>query len=590
MSGQDKAALPAWLGWARLAIGLAQGLGLYALMEWREPQMDPFMAAAWVTLWFIPILIVGGLGALRWLTLAAWALAATALAAGLAWYDVARLPEGEHDYWYGPRVMYLIVPLLLFVGHHLVAAGDEARRWIAPYERYFDLGWRHGAQLVLALLFTGAFWAVLMLGAAMFDLIGIDFLSELVSKTWFSYPATCTVFALAIHLTDLRSGLVRGARALGLVLLSWLLPAMTGLAAAFFVALPFTGLEPLWATRAATALLLSAAATMVVLVNAAYQDGEQSPNIVLRWSARLASLLKTPLAVLAAYALYLRIDQYGLTPDRIFALAVLAVGACYALAYAIGAFWPRWMKPLEIGNVASAVVVMAVTVALFTPIADPARLSVDDQMRRLASGRVAPEQFDVTFLRFDGARYGRAALERLRADQSSEERRALGERAAAAIELRNRWEGRRLVEHPQQPHFITMRPPGAELPAGFGANAVGMVEHMCREATAPCDGYLLDLDSDGENEVIVGRNSMFWVYAKSGETIWRQIGSLIIDAEGQEILQRGEGRVVPSLMGDLMLGDQRVVLRGDFADSAWAARVEVSEPEEAPDDAEAPSR
>ncbi|MGH6951535.1 MAG: DUF4153 domain-containing protein, partial [Vitreimonas sp.] len=484
MSVQDKVALPAWLGWARLAIGLAQGLGLYALLEEWDSGASPLFAAAWVTLWFIPVVLVGGLGAMRWLTLLMWAVVATTIAAGLAWYDFARMPEGERNYWYGARVMYLIVPMLLFVGHHLVAAGDEARRWIAPYERYFDLGWRHGAQLVLAVFFTGAFWAVLMLGAALFNMIGIEFLSDLVSETWFSLPTTCTVFALAIHLTDLRSGLVRGARALGLVLLSWLLPAMTGLAAAFFIALPFTGLEPLWATRAAAVLLLSAAVTLVVLVNAAYQDGEQASNIVLRWAARLASLLMTPLAVLAGYALYLRIDQYGLTPDRIYALAVLTIGACYAVAYAIGAFWPRWMKPLETGNVVSAVVAIAVTIALFTPIADPARLSVDDQMRRLASGRVTVQQFDVDFLRFDGARYGQEALQRLMADQSSEASRALASRVREAIRTPAHFGPG--VTQLQRAFAVTMLPAGTALPEGFTPERVrGDIQTMCLDATLP---------------------------------------------------------------------------------------------------------
>ncbi len=580
---KDAESLPAWVGWARLAIGLVQGVALYFLNELREPNVSAWYAAAWVTMWFIPVLVVGGLGALRWRTLAIWTTAATALSAGLAWYDVVRMPA-DLNARFGPGIMFLIVPLLLFVGHHLVAAGDEARRWIAPYERYFDLGWRHGAQLVLAVLFTGAFWAVVLLGAALFDLIGIRFLSELVNKTWFNYPATSTMLALAIHITDLRSGVVRGARALGLVLLSWLLPAMAGLAAAFFVALPFTGLEPLWATRAATTILLSAAATLVVLVNAAYQDGVHTTNVILRWSARLASLLLTPLALLAAYALYLRIDQYGLTPERIYALAVLAIGSCYAIAYVIGAFWPRWMKPLEIGNIVSAAVVIAIGVALFTPIADPARLSVDDQMRRLASGRVTPEQFDVAFLRFDGARYGQAALARLRDDRSTETSRALGERARAVLAEQDRWRGRAFAEQQRRPYMITMHPSGTTLPSGFVSDAViGYVDHLCTDATNPCDGYFVDFNSDGKAELLVGRESSFWVFAQA-EDHWRQIGSITIDSEGEEILRGGEARIAPPLVGDLMLGDQRIPLSRQYGDAWPAAAVEAQ------DDASAPSR
>jgi hypothetical protein len=583
MTAKDADALPAWLGSTRLAIGLAQGVALYGLTQLRPADSEALYVAAWVVMGLIPVVVVGGLGALRWQTLAVWTVLATALAAGLAWYEIERNVDGRSASA-GPLAIYVTIPLLLFVGHHLVAAGDEARRWIAPYERYFDLGWRHGAQLALAILFTGAFWAVLLLGAALFALIGINFLRDLINNSWFSLPATCTVFALAIHLTDLRSGLVRGARALGLVLLSWLLPAMTGLATAFFIALPFTGLEPLWATRAATAILLSAAATLVVLVNAAYQDGVNAPNIFLRWSARVAALLMTPLAALAAYALYLRIDQYGLTPDRVFALAVLAIGSCYAVAYAIGAVWPRWMKPLEIGNIASAVVVMAVGIALFTPIADPARLSVDDQMRRLASGRVAPEQFDVMFLRFEGARYGQEALRRLAADTSSEARRALGERAQAALDQEYRWQE---PERGARSFVITMRPEGAVLPEGFASDRVtGVVQSLCVDAAAPCEGYLMDLNSDGSAELIVGAYGTFYAYARTSDASWIQVGQFAVDADGQDALRRGHGRVVPALVGDLMIGDKRITLNRQYQ-TEWPA---VGAEQASPGDAGAPNR
>jgi hypothetical protein len=591
MTDKDAETMPAWVGWARLGIGLAQGVGLYFLSEMNNESDAALRAAVWATLWFVPVLVVGGLGAMRLTTLAWWTLVAVAIAAGLAGYDILRQPEAEtRNYYYGPSVAFFVVPLLLFVGHHLVAAGDEARRWIAPYERYFDLGWRHGAQLLLAILFTGAFWAVLMLGAALFNLIGLTWLQELVTKGWFAYPATCVVFAAAIHMTDLRSGLVRGARALGLVLLSWLLPAMTGLAAAFFLALPFQGLEPLWATRAATTILLSAAATLVVLVNAAYQDGLNPPNAILRWSAMIASVLMTPLAMLAAYALYLRIDQYGLTPERIYAVALLLIGACYAVSYAIGAFAKQWMKTLEIGNIVSAVVVMVVAIALFTPIADPARLAVDDQMRRLASGRVSAEDFDVAFLRFNGARYGEAALRRLRDDGSSEESRALGRRAQAALAMRNRYEARERVNTPTQPLVIIMHPDGAELPEGFAAGQVeDLLSRVCSDQMRPCHGYLADFNSDGVNELVAGQHrANLWVYRKVGES-WFQAGSVNLPDGAEEAMRRGEYRIVPAEIGDLMVGDQRVRMQRDYGDGRqWASSVQRLETPE--DDAPPPNR
>ena len=72
------------------------------------------------------------------------------------------------------------------------------------------------------------------------------------------------------------------------------------IAAGFLASLPFTGLEPLWKTKAATALLLTAAAHLIVLINAAYQDGEDAPPLILKWAARIAGLLLIPIGLLAA--------------------------------------------------------------------------------------------------------------------------------------------------------------------------------------------------------------------------------------------------------------------------------------------------
>ncbi|MCX7359689.1 MAG: DUF4153 domain-containing protein [Alphaproteobacteria bacterium] len=519
----EKETLAPWVGWARLAIGLAQGFALYLVTYHQGAFGEALQAALLTAVVFVPVLVIGGLGAFRWTTLGLWSLVATLMAAGLSWYEVSRL-DGEQGSLGRPQAIFFVVPVLLFVGHHLVQAADEARRWFAPYERYFDLGWRHGAQLLLAILFTGAFWAVLVLGSALFNLIGITFLMKLIQNTWFAMPATCGVFAAAIHLTDLRSGLVRGARALGLVLLSWLLPAMAGLAAAFFVALPFTGLEPLWATRAATTILLSAAGVLVVLVNAAYQDGVHTPGAILRWSARVASVLMTPLAALAAYALYLRIAQYGLTPDRIYALAVLTIGICYAISYAIGAFSPRWMKPLEAGNIASAIAVILVSLALFSPIADPARLSVSDQMRRFRAGITPVDQLDLSFLRFEGASYGRAALQSLAQDRSTDEARTLSDRVATVLAAHSPYElGPQMNGQPVQAALI-MRPETATLPEDLTAFLNQVAVSMCVEER-PCSVLLRDLNGDGVDEALVGTASVLWVYARNANG-WVQIGSV----------------------------------------------------------------
>src|SRR5262249_55981715 len=163
-----------------------------------------------------------------------------------------------------------------------------------------DVSWKQGIQLALAACFVGAFWAMLWLGAEMFQLINIEFLADLIKKGWFAAPATTLVFAYALHVTDVRAGLVRGKRALALNRLSWLLPVMTLMTVAFLLALPFTGLEPLWSTRSATGILLAAAAALIFLINDAYQDGgiENAAVAIVRHAGTVAALALVPLVAL----------------------------------------------------------------------------------------------------------------------------------------------------------------------------------------------------------------------------------------------------------------------------------------------------
>ena len=273
----------------------------------------------------------------------------------------------------------------LFIAQVLVTAGHANGRLLGRYARYFDAAWTYAVEAGLSAVFLGIFWLVLWLGAALFRLIGIEFFGTLIAHRWFSLPATTLALQLAIHVTDTRSGIVRGMRTLILILLSVLLPLGLLFVLGFLASLPYTGLEVLWATRHATALLLTAAAVLVVLVNATYQDAapEHSPNRTLRYVASIACLTLTPLIAIAGYALALRVQQHGWTNDRIFAAACVLVMTWYALAYTWAVLRRgRWLQGIETGNVAGAYLVLAVLLALFTPLADPARLSVASQMAR----------------------------------------------------------------------------------------------------------------------------------------------------------------------------------------------------------------
>lgn len=547
----------------RLVTGLAQGLLLYGLYQadkskvWPATQREVYAALLMVFL-FAPFVVLAGVSALRFRTLAIWKGVAALTAAGLGAYAVwSGDPAAKGVDGLGPQT-FLAIAALVFIGHHLVQPADLERRRIARYPTYFDVTWKHGVQGALSLGFTGAFWLLLFLASALFKLIGVDAIEKLIKHEAFAFPATAVMFAAAVQLTDVRANLVRGVRTVALTLLSWLLPLMALIAGAFLLTLPFTGLEPLWKTRSATAILLTADAFLILLANAAYQDGTERAALVLKWAARLAGVLLVPITVLAAYGLSLRIGQYGLSPDRIIAGACVLVAAGYALGYAVAAVRPgAWMKTLEATNIAMAFGVIIVLLALCTPVADPRRLSVADQVARLEKGRVNPEVFDYTALRFQDGRYGRDALDLLKRNPNL----VIGGKAAWTAGLHSFDP----VQTAPRDRFknTTVYPVGQTLPQSFVYQTWGTEkEPDCLAFYADCKATMLDTDGDGAAEVLLLSSSsrVFTIYRIDAAGRWSRKGETTpFCGDVEKALKANDLHVAPSIPSqDLVLGGQRL--------------------------------
>lgn len=364
---------------ARTAIGFAQGVALYWLYWTADgkiwPGDRPELLWPLVTIaTFMPLLAVVGIGNLRWRPFSIWMVVVTLLCGGLGYHMAAQhRTDGGWDSWMWAS---LCIPWLLFVTNALVTAAEVDRRPIATFPTYFDVAWKQATQVALALVFIGLFWIVLWLGAALFRAIRIEAVAEIIASSWFWISATTAATAVALHLTDAQLGLVRAARSLLLNLLAWLMPLLVLIGLAFLAALFFTGLAPLWATRVATASLISAATLLILLINSHFQDGESQGgrSRILIYPRFAGALMLVPLVALASYGLGLRIEQYGLTPQRVLASAFLIVLACHAVGYAIAAIasGPA-LHGLRATNIASAFVSVAVLLAILTPLADPAR-------------------------------------------------------------------------------------------------------------------------------------------------------------------------------------------------------------------------
>jgi Domain of unknown function (DUF4153) len=567
---------------SRVLIAAIQAAALYLLTDAAKaplswPATHP---AAFVPLLlmfsYIPVLLLLGVTQVRARPLALWAIVASVIVAGLGVHDALRGRAGDFagaETFWPSFPLWLALTGSLFVAHVLVIDSIIEKRLLISYPRHFDTAWKFAVQCVLAVLFVGVFWTVLNLGAGLFRLVDIDYFTRLIGKRWFVFPATTLALAVAVHVTDVQPALIRGARSMALTLFSWLLPLLAAILLGFLVSLPFISLAPLWKTHFATALLLVSAGLLVLLMNSCYQDGEleQTESGIKRVAVLLGALELIPLVALAAWALALRVGQYGWTVERILAASVILIAACYAIGYAGAAVRsPTWMKGMEITNVVAAYVLLSVVLALFSPVADPARLMVLDQMARLKSGLVGPDKFDFRALKFDGARWGAAALEQLAQIKEGAEAATIAEKARQALAATNRYAWRSAAPTPvtaaDMAERVAVYPAGRTLPATFFEDAFVTPDEVhrpyCRSGMGACLARFVSLGrSQREAVVFIDAHSIGYLFEQDEVGHWRRTAQLQGDFSCSGARQEIENGVIglePHAWPDLVVGIHRV--------------------------------
>lgn len=115
---------------------------------------------------------------------------------------------------------------------------------------------------------------------------------------------------------------------------------------------------------------------------------------------------------LCAYAIHLRVQQYGWSADRVWAALAVAVTGFFAAGYAMAA-WRRsgaWMADAATVNIAGLPATAALLLATLTPLLDAERIATASQVDRLLSGTAEPQRFDFAYLRFRSGRAGNDAL------------------------------------------------------------------------------------------------------------------------------------------------------------------------------------
>lgn len=384
--------------------------------------------------------------------------------------------------------------IILFIITILICGAAVEQRWLASYPTYFDLTGKVICQIIAAGFFVGLVWLLLALAQTLFEVIKLHF-SNGEGRVAFACIVTTLACAAALHITDVQPAVIRSVRSLVFSLLSWLLPACALLLSGFLCCLMWSGLEPLWQTKHAAFLLIAASITLVVLINATFQDYTTVSALpkLLTMCGKVAVFLLIPLSLIAAYSVKLRISQYGATPSRVLAGAVIFVIFCYGFGYLWALFdRKRWPHKMAITNIFNSFVLVITLFSLSSPWLDPARIAVEHQIFLLRTGKIIEKQFDFKFLLYEGARYGIEALHTLRAMPGEGPWvEAIRSRADSTLKLK---QSSKLERRPQASvRWKTADKRTVSFLTHSWAEKDNLPSYLRKRNAAKCDGYLVEL-------------------------------------------------------------------------------------------------
>lgn len=427
--------------WGLALAGAAVGLTVYFLTrgarDW-EPTEDSFLLAV------STFLVIGGLAI-------AYTVERGHVLSSFAFAVIAGLVVGSIIYWNGriggwssEEPWRLVCGLLtVALAAPLFAAWRDGGSGRAiGYPAAHNRAWTNVVLWFASWAFVGIVWLLAYLLGQLFNLIGIDFIEELLRKQWFAMVLTGGATGAAIGLLRDSETIIGTLRRVVTTVLGVLGPALAAGLILFLVALPFTGLLPLWqATRSTTPVLLACVIGALILSNAVIGDShnDERRNSILRFSAMTLGIAILPLGIIAAISTGLRIQQYGLSPDRLWAVVFTAIACAYGLAYLVALArgrtgWAAFVRP---ANLTMGLGLCAIAFLLSTPLFSFGAISTRDQVARLADGRTKLEKFDWRALRWDFGPAGKAAIAQLAKTGATP---AIRTAAANAAKAENRYD------------------------------------------------------------------------------------------------------------------------------------------------------
>ncbi|WP_151718664.1 DUF4153 domain-containing protein [Gemmobacter serpentinus] len=388
---------------AMTVVGALAGIALFGLGEMTTRGVlgeRATMAGFALALVFFTGLL-GMAGALR-LRRAALVSAALAVGVALLLFWASFRYEEPRDFANGPGIVLAGLVLTFVPMPFAVAALTTGWR---HYPTLFSEAWGIVIRYAAAWLFVGLVWLVLYASDMLLRGVGLNIIGAVLEMPMMGFLLTGAVLGLAIAVVDEMADVV--SPYLVLRLLRLLLPPVLLVVVIFVLALPFSGTVRLFGALSAAATLLGMAALGATLATAALDQTEEEATrsaLVRRCAQGMALLLIAP-AALGAWAVWLRVGQYGWTPDRVFAACIAALGLGYGVLYLAAVLrGTGWEARIRQANITMALVMLALSAAQFTPLLNPEAIAARSQLARFETGKIPAAQLDLA----DFDRWGKA--------------------------------------------------------------------------------------------------------------------------------------------------------------------------------------
>lgn len=503
---------------------------------------------------------------LLWLGIAALLLL---VAAQCAWLVHALQGLDTWDQRDALRGYVLTLSGLLFLTLPWLQSRLEAGRW-GDFPSLFRLYWHNGLALLLSLLATGLSWLVLWLCASLFSLIGIDFFNTLFfDNRAFIHIFTGCIVAMTVTLCRSNPRLMLSVQHLLTLVATGLLPAVGAVMVLFMLALPGVGMEAISRQISGAGLLNTLCLLYLLLMALVWYPGRDAPPYMpLMRRLLLGALLFAPVcALLAAWAVWLRVAQYGWTPDRLYAALITVVSLLWSVGYVISLARQR-RSDGDFSRTGKVVLMVAplFMALVYTPILNPWRLSVHSQMARIEADKTRLDSATITMLS-NSLRWGRAALRTLQADaaiQSNPELRRLIKEALSGRVTPGSTAG------PDEFRQIPLAAPQPQPEPAFWATLAKQYVWRARDClpengVSSCMLLAQDLNGDGQPEWILFNFSMrsAFVMSKQGGA-WQGVGYFYtlprtLDASTlRKIAQSSRLTTLPQPWRDLSIDGERL--------------------------------